>query len=182
MSSLTHDWATAVGSLVGRGWFHAEGALSYEVANDLRAAAPDSWHPLQEDEGGVRQFGFGAYLPFVESPDPVVRVGTELVSQLSRYAEATGHPPVPSFNEVTWTSYPEGKGHITAHRDPPGAGGVIAVLTLEGGQLSGSRTGLSPRSGTSSPVISSSCVGMAGRPRRPGAPSMPLIHRSARVA
>lgn len=107
--------------------------MTHEVANDLRAAAPESWHPLQEDEGGVRQFGFGAYLPFVESPDPVVRVGTELVSQLSRYAEATGYPPVPSFNEVTWTSYPEGKGHITAHRDPPGAGGVIAVFTLEGG-------------------------------------------------
>ena len=68
-----------------------------------------------------------------DCPHAVVQVATELVSQLSKPAQEVGFPPVPFFNEVTWTRYPEGKGHITAHRDPPGVGGAIAVFTLEGG-------------------------------------------------
>lgn len=40
--------------------------------------------------------------------------------------------PVPKFNEVSWTHYPAAMGFITKHRDPPGAGGVIAIATLTG--------------------------------------------------
>ena len=133
MSSIVTDWAAAVASLAGPGWFRSQGALTRELVDGLREAPPENWHPLQEDEGGVRQFGFGAYLPMAKCVPTVVEVATELVSQLSMPAEAMGFPPVPFFNEVTWTRYPQGKGHITAHRDPPGAGGVIAVFTLEGG-------------------------------------------------
>ena len=39
---------------------------------------------------------------------------------------------MPSFNEATWTRYPDQVGHITAHRDPPAYQGVIAVFTLIG--------------------------------------------------
>ncbi|WP_020575377.1 hypothetical protein [Actinopolymorpha alba] len=132
MYSIIRYGAAAITSLTGPGWFHAEGALTREWVDDLEQSHPESWHPLQEDEGGIRQFGFGAYLPMAECSNAVVNVATKLVSQLSSSAETMGFPSIPFFNEVTWTRYPEGKGHITAHRDPPGAGGVIAVFTLEG--------------------------------------------------
>ncbi|MEQ4207365.1 hypothetical protein [Actinopolymorpha sp. B9G3] len=108
------------------------------VATRLRGTAESESRSLAsspEDEGGgsVRQVGSALYLPMAECAHAVVEVATELVSQLSIPAEATGFPPVPFFNEVTWTRYPEGEGHITAHRDPSGVGGVIAVFTLEGG-------------------------------------------------
>ena len=160
MSSIVRDWAAAVASLAGPGWFHSEGALRPELVDDLREAPPENWHPLQEDEGGVRQFGFGAYLPMAKCGPTVVDVASELVSQLSIPAEAMGFPAVPSFNEVTWTRYPEGKGHITAHRDPPGAGGVIAVFTLEGGATYRVEDG-SHR--TEWPVLSGDLVILRGR-------------------
>jgi hypothetical protein len=63
----------------------------------------------------------------------VQQVGNELISSLSFGAVIHGYPPIPSFNEVTWTRYPQGTGHITAHRDPEAYGGVIAIFTLFGG-------------------------------------------------
>jgi hypothetical protein len=35
------------------------------------------------------------------------------------------------FNEVTWTRYPQGRGQITAHRDPDTYQGLMTVVTLE---------------------------------------------------
>jgi hypothetical protein len=135
VQSMVRDWTLAATSLAGPGWFHSPAAVTTEQVHALRDANPGTWHALQEDEGGgsVRQSGSATYLPMTDCSHAVVEVATELVSQLSTPAEALGFPPVPLFNEVTWTWYPEGKGHITAHRDPPAAGGVIAVFTLEGG-------------------------------------------------
>jgi hypothetical protein len=41
-------------------------------------------------------------------------------------------PPLPSFTDVSWTRDVDGALFITPHRDPPTAGGVIAVVTLYG--------------------------------------------------
>jgi hypothetical protein len=162
VSSIVRDWAAAVASLAGPGWFHSETALTSELVEDMRHANPGTWHALQEDEGGgsVRQVGSATYLPMAESPDAVVKVATELVSQLSIPAEAMGFPAVPSFNEVTWTWYPEGEGHITAHRDPPRVGGVIAVFTLEGATTFRITDG---EHGAEWPVVSGDLVILRGR-------------------
>ncbi len=63
---------------------------------------------------------------------PVVRgLGDSIVREL---ANATPHalPAIPEFNEVSWTLYPTGTGHITSHRDPVAYGGIIAIATLLG--------------------------------------------------
>ena len=56
----------------------------------------------------------------------------EIATSLTEAMAVLGMPAVPTFNDVSWTRYPEGRGHITAHRDPPAYGGVIAVVTLAG--------------------------------------------------
>ena len=53
-----------------------------------------------------------------------------MIWAISAASRAITAPPL--FNEVTWSLYPEGTGHITAHRDPAGVGGVIAIVTLRG--------------------------------------------------
>jgi hypothetical protein len=57
-------------------------------------------------------------------------VAQELIGALG--ATLVDAAPLPSFNEVSWTLYPTGSGHITAHRDPAAFTGVIAVATLIG--------------------------------------------------
>lgn len=44
----------------------------------------------------------------------------------------TGLPPLPAFNHAEWCRAEGGQKFITPHRDPPMAGGVIAVLTTRG--------------------------------------------------
>lgn len=44
----------------------------------------------------------------------------------------TGLPPLPAFNHAEWCRAERGQKFITPHRDPPMAGGVIAVLTTRG--------------------------------------------------
>src|ERR1700722_3573533 len=45
--------------------------------------------------------------------------------------------PLPEIEgrEVQWARSNEGVGFITAHRDPPAAGGIIAIVTLAGRAL-----------------------------------------------
>ncbi len=62
--------------------------------------------------------------------DSVVALAHGLISSLDPVVAANA--PLPSFNEVSWTLYPKGSGHITAHRDPAAFTGVIAVTTLCG--------------------------------------------------
>lgn len=41
------------------------------------------------------------------------------------------------FNHVQWGRADRGEGFITPHRDPPGATGVIAILTIDGAAIFG---------------------------------------------
>jgi hypothetical protein len=44
-------------------------------------------------------------------------------------------PPLPMFNHAQWSRADAGHKYITRHRDPPTAGGVIAVVTIRGRAL-----------------------------------------------
>ncbi len=79
----------------------------------------------------MRQQGFGSYVAFEDAEEAVHEFASQLVEALAR-AATPGTPVLPPFNEVTWTQYPAGFGHISAHRDPPAYGGIIAVSTLRG--------------------------------------------------
>jgi hypothetical protein len=127
------DWSSAVQAVIGSGWCRVPGAISAGQAGCLREAAPGPWCCLPHNEGGgtVYQAGFAAF-SVLENAEPLVRrVARSLQKHLMNAAPA-GCPELPAFNEVSWTRYPEGAGHITGHRDPPGCGGVIAILTLAG--------------------------------------------------
>ncbi len=126
------DWSAAVTALAGSGWVRLADAVAPASVRTLVDAPRPAWHHLPEQEGVVRQHGKGSYLPMDDCDDLVKAFASEVVGSLSAAAEGQGWPPMPMFNEVTWTLYPAGTGHITAHRDPPGCGGVIAVTTLVG--------------------------------------------------
>lgn len=118
------DWTSACESLVERGWVRLGGAIDASLAGAMLAAAPGSWHELPREEGRVRQAGISCYSAFDDADGAVQDFGEELVARIV--------PLAPAFNEVTWVTYPGGEGHITAHRDPVGVGGVIAVATRAG--------------------------------------------------
>ena len=86
---------------------------------------------LPADEGVVHQNGFGSYMVLADAAPLVRRLGDSIVVELTK---ATAHalPPIPEFNEVSWTLYPAGIGRITTHRDPAAYGGIIAIATLLG--------------------------------------------------
>jgi hypothetical protein len=127
------DWESAVRAVLGSGWCRVPGAISASQADRLIQAAPGPWRPLPPDEGGgaVYQAGTGTFAILEEADLAVRTVAQSLRGHLMDAAPA-GYPGLPEFNEVSWTRYPQGTGHITGHRDPPGCGGVIAVLTLAG--------------------------------------------------
>lgn len=126
------DWAAIATALSEGGWARLAAGLGPEAVKTLRFARRPAWHALPEQEGVVRQQGTGSYVPMADCDDGVKEIGDELVAALSSAVEPCGLPPIPKFNEATWTLYPGGTGHITAHRDPPAYGGVIAVFTLYG--------------------------------------------------
>ena len=59
------------------------------------------------------------YLPVDDAEAAVRSLATEIVGSLSRTMAVLGVVQVPPFNEVTWTHYPDGRGHIT------GAGAML---------------------------------------------------------
>ncbi|MGI8808741.1 MAG: ester cyclase [Acidimicrobiales bacterium] len=126
------DWAQAADGVVERGWAHLAGAVPVDLVQPLLEARRPEWHPLPEEEGVVRQQGFGSYLPLAQAEETVQRFAEESAQCLT---DALSARDIPAFNEVTWTQYPSGRGHITAHREPRAYGGVIAVVTLEGAAL-----------------------------------------------
>ena len=132
---LEADWDLAGERLVEEGWVRLAGAIPHAIASRLLASDRPRWRPLPAEEGAVRQSGFGSYLPLVEAGPDVKELATWLTTSLSNVVIELGVPPVPDFNEVTWTRYPAGTGHITAHEDPPAYGGVIAVVTLVGSAI-----------------------------------------------
>lgn len=129
---LRADWTQAAQAVLGRGWVRLVEAVPTDLVPRLVDAPRPGWHQLPEKEGVVRQQGFGSYLSVAQAAVTVRNVAEEIAVSLTDVVTVVGMPQVPAFNEVTWTLYPDGRGHITAHRDPLGYSGVIAVVTLIG--------------------------------------------------
>jgi hypothetical protein len=124
------DWNDAASSLVERGWVRLERVVDADTCGRMAEAAPPTWTPLPEEEGEVHQGGQRSGVFFDDAASTVQRFGRTICDGLTNAAKDV--PPVPCFNEVQWGRSHDGAGYITAHRDPPGAGGVIAIVTLRG--------------------------------------------------
>jgi hypothetical protein len=130
VTSLDVDWAEAAAGLRQRGWVRLPAALLGTERAELISAAPDTWSRQEDDVFGVKQGGMicGGVL---HGAAPVVRhLATALTERLSHGAPEL--PPLPAFTDVSWTRDENGSLFITPHRDPPTAGGAIAVATLYG--------------------------------------------------
>jgi hypothetical protein len=130
-TSLIVDWGTVVAELVDRGWSRVPRAASAELVAILADEDRRTWRRLEE-EGLAQPDGSGAYLPFDQARPAVRHAGDELTASLSAAAAELGLPPLPGFDEVTWTSSPSKRTQSSAYRDPPHHVGVIAVFTLRG--------------------------------------------------
>lgn len=127
---LAVDWTDVATMLGGRGWVRLERGVDGPTRAALGEAAPPTWSPLPEVEGRVRQGGLSCGVFFDDASPAVQEFGDWIHRSLSEAVPDV--PPVPRFNEVQWGRSNNGVGFITAHRDPPGAGGVIAIVTVSG--------------------------------------------------
>jgi hypothetical protein len=126
------DWTDSARSLVENGWVRLEGVVSGRTCARLVGAAPMTWEPEPEVVGSVHQRAISSGLYFDLAATSVREVGLSVSDALTE-ARPPGTAEVPCFNEVRWSRSHEGAGHsITAHRDPPLCGGVIAIVTLFG--------------------------------------------------
>ena len=126
------DWTSAARSLVDDGWVRLEGVVNGRTCARLVGAAPTTWEPEPEVVGDVRQSGVSTGLSFDRAASAVQEVGLAISDALTE-ARPPGTPVIPCFNEMRWSRSQEGAGRsITAHRDPPLCGGVIAIVTLFG--------------------------------------------------
>jgi hypothetical protein len=125
------DWAYASGSLVTTGSVRLPRALDLAMRQRMMDAAAPPWRALSPEEGVVRQDGYFSHTVVADSEPLVWLLGGEIVEGL-RATLGPSQPSIPHFNEVSWTRYPEGTGHITTHRDPTAYGGVVAIATLQG--------------------------------------------------
>lgn len=126
------DWAEAATLISERGWVRIEGALGRRTCAEFIEAAPLSWEPLPKDEG-PRQGGQSCGVFFDDASRSVREFGDEICNGLT--IARSDLPPIPRFNEVQWGRSHDGVGFIAPHRDPPGIGGVIAIVTLAGRAL-----------------------------------------------
>ena len=124
------DWTGAATSLIDNGWIRLAGAVRGRTCARLIEAAPGEWAPLPEVEMDVHQGGFSCGVFFDRAASEVQEFGRTVCDSLTKARPDL--PAVPCFNEVQWGRSHDGVGYITAHRDPPGAGGVIAIVTLRG--------------------------------------------------
>jgi hypothetical protein len=125
------DWTRVATSLTEEGWVRLEGVVDNGMCARLVAAAPGTWQPETETIGDVRQSGLSCGVSFDGVDRSVREVGLTICDSLAT-ALPPDTPPIPCFNAVTWNRTQNGIGYITAHRDPPTAGGVIATVTLWG--------------------------------------------------
>lgn len=128
---LPVHWAAAVARLVEQGWAFTPAALDPVLLRRLDDDDRREWWPIA-DESVARQHGESAFLPLSAAGEAVRVLARQLVNGLSEAARHQGLPELPDFNEVVWARYPKAKGRVTAHRDPPNWGGVIAIATLRG--------------------------------------------------
>lgn len=123
------DWPEAVKPLLDQGWSRLPALLPGALRVELAAAAPNAWSPVPEVEGKVRQAGLNSGVLFESAASMVQEFGHYLCESIT--SANVGVPP-PLFNEVTWSKSNRGAHFVTAHRDPAGVGGVIAIATLWG--------------------------------------------------
>jgi hypothetical protein len=127
------EWSSVVHAVIGSGWCRVPGAISAGQSGRLVRAAPGPWHPLPHHEGGGTVYQAGsATFSVLDNAGLLVRTVAQSLQKHLTDAAPERCPELPAFNEVSWTRYPQGEGHITGHQDPPGCGGVIAIVTLAG--------------------------------------------------
>jgi len=129
------DPSALIERLTKTAWARSPRAVEGEALSDLTDLRYLDFTNAPPEEGGVRQHGYQAYLPYGEAPAVVQEFGDKWIEHLSRAASAEGLPRIPAFNEASWFRYPEGVGYITAHLDPLVFRGVIAILSLTGSAL-----------------------------------------------
>lgn len=127
------QWATATRALFDPGWVRLESVLSDEFCDELERAAPATWFPLPETEGGagVRQAGLACAASVQEAADPV-RALADAIQRALDEAMPDDVDELPEFNHVSWCTADQDRHFITPHRDPDTAGGVVAIATLRG--------------------------------------------------
>jgi hypothetical protein len=125
------DWTSAVNSLTAVGWVRFEGVVDGPTCAHLAGAAPMTWQAEAATIGNVRQSGLSCGVD-VDRSDAIVRHFGIMICDSLTDALPPGTASVPCFNVATWGTSTNGIGYITAHRDPPAAGGVIATVTLWG--------------------------------------------------
>lgn len=125
------DWTNAASSLTGTGWVRLAAVIDGPTCARLAGAAPTSWRPEPEVIRDVRQSALTSGVSFDRADATVRDLGIAICRSVTK-ALPPGTRPIPRFNNVTWGRSHNGIGYITAHRDPPTAGGVIAIVTLSG--------------------------------------------------
>jgi hypothetical protein len=125
------DWSEALLALWSCGWARLAGALPPLLCDELFAAAPATWVRQPDELGVVQQGGQHCGAPIEQAPAVLGELVDALAGAIDAAAPA-GCPPLPRWNEAEWNQDDDGTLFITQHRDPPLAGGTIAVLTLAG--------------------------------------------------
>jgi hypothetical protein len=125
------DWTRAADLLTGAGWVRLDGVVDRGTCARLEDAAPTTWQAETETIGNVRQSTLSCGVSFERSDAIVRHFGIMICDSLTK-ALRPGTAAIPRFNVATWGKSQNGIGYITAHRDPPVAGGVIATVTLWG--------------------------------------------------
>jgi hypothetical protein len=125
------EWPDVVLTLAKRGWARLAGVVAPELCQALTGAAPEWSEPQHEEEFGVSSGRGGASHSSVDDAALAVREFAAAVVAAVNNA-VPDLPPVPEFNHVQWVRDDRGVMFITPHRDPPTAGGILAVLTASG--------------------------------------------------
>ena len=126
------DWAGLVDTLTTEGWVRLEGAVGGRACTRLVGAAPFTWQDSPDQVGRVRQAGMVCGARVDEAP-PVVKGLADVIRDSINAARPFNVAKLPAFNEAQWgRARFDGSMFITPHRDPPGAGGVIAITSLYG--------------------------------------------------
>jgi len=134
VSAWAADWSRVVASLAAEGWVRLRRGADAVSRTALEDVAPNRWSPRQADgsDGDVQFGGLSAH-EAVADASPLLQSTARALRELLNSNRANGIPPVPAFNHAEWsTTTPDGVGFITPHRDPRGATGIIAILTLRG--------------------------------------------------
>jgi hypothetical protein len=134
VSAWPVDWLDVVARLAADGWVRLRCCVDPVTRAALREATPNRWSASEADgsDGHVHLGGLSAH-EGVDRASPVLQSFARALRDAIDGHGAGSAPPLPAFNHAEWsTTTADGVGFVTAHRDPPGAGGIIAITTLCG--------------------------------------------------